>query len=434
MAHAASAEPTGTQRHAGGGPVIGRRQLLGGIAAGAVGVGLGAGAATTGLFGLREDAAATTGPSTAVVPFYGAHQAGIATPVQGHLHFAAYDVITDSREDLNALLRRWTSAAAAMCAGDLVGDNTGQSPLAPPDDNGESLGLPAARLTITIGFGPSLFDERFGFAAQRPAALVDLPHFAADALDPAKCGGDLAIQACADDPQVAVHAIRMLTRLAAGTASVRWAQLGYGSAASTSPDQPTPRNLFGFKDGTANPSGNDDTMLNEQVWVGDSDSASADGGSAAGWMAGGSYLVSRRISMRIETWDRTSLTEQETIIGRTKVEGAPLGQSQERDPINVAQLPVTSHVAIAHPSNHGGAILLRRGYNFVNGSDGLGHLDAGLFFLAYQRDPRRQFIPIQTALARSDAMNEYLQHTGSAIWAVPPGIARGGYWGDTLFA
>jgi deferrochelatase/peroxidase EfeB len=195
--------------------------------------------------------------------------------------------------------------------------------------------------------------------------------------------------------------VRNLTRIAAGRAAVRWAQLGFGKASSTDTAGPTPRNLFGFKDGTA-------------------------------WMAGGSYLVSRRIRMTIETWDRTSLDEQETIIGRCKDVGAPLGSPHERSTVRPAALPETSHVRLAHPSRHGGARLLRRGFNFVDGSDGLGHLDAGLFFLAYQRDPRRQFVPIQRELARNDRMNEYVRHTGSAVWAVPPGVDAGGWWGQTL--
>ena len=150
------------------------------------------------------------------------------------------------------------------------------------------------------------------------------------------------------------------------------------------------------------------------------------------WMAGGSYLVARRIRMLIETWDRTSLDEQETLVGRTKGVGAPLGSARERDTVHPHALPATSHVRLAHPSQHGGARLLRRGFNFVDGSDGLGHLDAGLFFLAYQRDPRRAFVPIQTALARNDALNEYLRHTGSSLWAVPPGVGPDGWWGETL--
>ena len=149
-------------------------------------------------------------------------------------------------------------------------------------------------------------------------------------------------------------------------------------------------------------------------------------------MAGGSYLVARRISMLIETWDRTPLGEQETLVGRDKGEGAPLGLAKEFDPVVPQDLPVSSHVRLAHPSLHGGAQMLRRGFNFVDGADSLGHLDAGLFFLAYQRDPRTAFIPVQTLLARQDGLMEYLQHTGSGLYAVPPGVGEQGYWGETL--
>ncbi len=228
------------------GPVVSRRgalRLLGGGAA-AVGAGY-----------ALHGAAAQAAPTTAdAVPFHGPHQAGITTPVQGHLHFAAFDVTTRDRAALVRLLRTWTSAAASLTAGLPVGPDgaLGGSPLAPPQDTGEALGHGTSRLTLTFGLGPSLFDDRFGLAARRPPALADLPPFPGDALDPAHSGGDLCVQACADDTQVAVHAVRNLTRLASGTATVRWAQLGFGRASTTTPGEPTPRNLFGFKDGTAN--------------------------------------------------------------------------------------------------------------------------------------------------------------------------------------
>jgi deferrochelatase/peroxidase EfeB len=396
-----------------------RRLLVGASAVGAAGV-VGAVAA--------EAVAQDDGPARRRVEFHGEHQAGISTPVQGHLHFASFDVTTTDRAALVALLEEWTAAARDLTAGRRI-DGSGEaaaSRLAPPSDTGEAVGLDAANLTLTVGFGPSLFDDRFGLADRRPAALADLPPFPGDTLDPALCGGDLAVQACADDPQVAVHAVRNLTRIAAGRAAVRWAQLGFGKASTTDTSGPTPRNLFGFKDGTANVLGTDEQALGEQVWA-----QRADG---SDWMAGGSYLVARRIRMTVETWDRTSLDEQENVVGRTKDVGAPLGSARERDPVRPAALPATSHVALAHPSRHGGARLLRRGFNFVDGSDGLGHLDAGLFFLAYQRDPRRQFVPIQQQLARHDAMNEYVRHTGSSLWAVPPGVGPRGWWGETLLA
>jgi deferrochelatase/peroxidase EfeB len=393
---------------------LSRRHLI--MGAGALGA---AGAA-----GALAVEATAGGPDRRRVDFHGAHQAGIATAVQGHLHFASYDVTTTDRTALVALLQDWTAAAREMTADRRVGGGGSESRLAPPSDTGEAAGLDAANLTLTVGFGPGLFDDRFGLAGDRPAALADLPAFPGDVLDPALCGGDLAVQACSDDPQVAVHAVRNLTRLAAGRAAVRWAQLGFGKASSTEASAPTPRNLFGFKDGTANVLGHDQDALREQVWAHRSDGSD--------WMAGGSYLVARRIRMTIETWDRTSLDEQEQVVGRTKQVGAPLGAARERDRVVPDRLPPASHVRLAHPSRHGGARLLRRGFNFVDGSDGLGHLDGGLFFLAYQRDPRRQFVPIQAELARHDAMNEYLRHTGSSLWAVPPGVDRGGWWGETL--
>jgi len=398
---------------------LSRRRALGLLGAGALGASVGVGAPT-----LRAQASPEA--SRTVVPFHGAHQAGITTSMQGHLHFASFDVTTTDRAALVGLLQRWTSAAAALTTGREVGRDgaLGGQPLAPPEDTGEALGHDASRLTLTFGLGPTLFDSRFGLADRRPAALADLPAFAGDALEPERSGGDLCVQACADDPQVAVHAIRNLTRLASGVAAVKWAQLGFGRASSTNASEATPRNLFGFKDGTANLKADDPAALDEHVWA-----AAADG---ATWMAGGSYLVARQIRMLTETWDRASLQEQEQVTGRTKGEGAPLGSRREHDPLVLPALPPRSHVALAHPSAHGGAQLLRRGYNFVDGTDGLGHLNAGLFFLAYQRDPRRAFVSVQRALSRSDAMSEYLRHTGSSLWAVPPGVQPGGWIGQTL--
>ncbi|GIG93016.1 iron uptake transporter deferrochelatase/peroxidase subunit [Plantactinospora endophytica] len=379
--------------------------------------------------------------AASAVPFHGEHQAGITTPAQDRLHFVAFDVITKDRARLVALLHDWSTAAARMTAGRDAGEIGAVSgiPQAPPDDTGEALGLPPSQLTLTLGFGPSLFRDadgrdRFGLAERRPAALAALPRFPGDALRPEISGGDLCVQACANDPQVAVHAIRNLARLGMGVVSVRWSQLGFGRTSSTSRDQATPRNLFGFKDGTANVKAEDDDLA-QQLWV--------QPGDGPDWMTGGSYLVTRKIRMIIETWDRTSLGEQETLIGRTKGSGAPLGQTDEFDELDLEltgpdgepAIAEQAHVRLAHPSQHNGARLLRRGYNFVDGSDGLGRLDAGLFFIAYQRDPRRQFVPIQTQLARHDLLNEYLRYVSSGLFACPPGVRDDAdHWGRALFA
>ncbi|MEJ5914187.1 iron uptake transporter deferrochelatase/peroxidase subunit [Pseudokineococcus sp. 1T1Z-3] len=409
-----------------------RRRLLTGL--GVAGAALAGAGATAGLTAATSPAAGTVlgRARSATVAFEGAHQAGITTPVQAHLHLAALDVTTDRREDLADLLARWSEAARALTSGRDVGEGgaVDGDPLAPPADTGEAHDLTAARLTLTVGVGPSLFDDRFGLAGRRPAALTDLPAFAGDALEPARCGGDLVVQACAEDPQVAVHAVRTLVRLAAGTAAVRWAQLGFGKASSTDPSEPTPRNLFGFKDGTANPDARDEALMAEHVWVAGGDDPAGD------WLVGGSYLVARRVEMHVETWDRAPLAEQEAVVGRTKGEGAPLGGTGEHDVLDaaaLARLPADSHVSLSHPSRFGGAQMLRRGYSFVDGADGLGHLSAGLVFLAYQRDPRTAFTPVQEALSRADAMGEYLRHTGSGVWAVLPGVTGAGdWWGRSL--
>lgn len=390
----------------------------------------GAGAAVVGAGAAATVATRSPAAASDTYPFYGPHQAGILTPAQDRLHFAAFDVTTTDRAALVALLQRWTAAADQMTRGVAVGAPAVPYD-APPEDTGEALDLPPAGLTITFGFGASLFDRRFGLQRQRPAALVDLPHFPGDDLDLDRSNGDLCVQACSDDPQVAVHAIRNLSRLAFGAAAVRWSQLGYGRTSATSTAQQTPRNLFGFKDGTANVKAEDLTS-DAAVWVQPEDGPD--------WMVDGSYLVARRVRMNIETWDRASLREQEAVIGRTKKEGAPLSGGGEFDPPDFELrgrdgqpvIPATSHVTMSHPDRNNGARMLRRGYNFVDGNDPLGRLDAGLFFLAYQRDPGTAFIPVQTQLARQDALSEYIQHVGSGLFAIPGGFAPGEYVGQRL--
>jgi deferrochelatase/peroxidase EfeB len=416
---------------------ISRRGLIGGGVA-AAGV---AGAFAVGRSSEGSPGEPPTRPAS--YDFRGAHQAGIVTPAQDRLHFAAFDVTTDDRDRLVTLLQQWTEAAERMTAGKPagpVGPVEGPS-ITPPDDTGEAIGLPPSGLTITFGFGPSLFrtddgKDRFGLADRQPAALRTLPHFPADNLDPMRSYGDLCIQACADDPQVAVHAIRNLARIGFGTVSVRWSQLGFGRTSTTSTSQSTPRNLFGFKDGTMNVKAEETSDVEKHVWVGAGDD------SKAAWLAGGSYLVARRINMTIEVWDRQPLGDQEAFVGRTKDTGAPLSGGGEFtkpdfDMPGADDLPIIApdaHVRLVHPDFNGGARMLRRGYNFVDGSNSLGGLDAGLFFLAFVRNPDTHFIPIQTKMASQDALMEYLKVTGSALFAVPPGMTEGEYVGQALFA
>jgi deferrochelatase/peroxidase EfeB len=407
-----------------------RRRLLAGGAATAAGAGLGAGG-----YLLGESHERDPGPADAkAIPFHGAHQAGIATPAQDRLHFAAFDLIDGTQSGLRDLLRTWSEAAEQMTKGDLVGAGTRQQALAPPDDTGEARGLAPASLTVTIGVGPGLFAKgRLGLEAKRPAALAPVPALPGDQLRTDRSGGDLCVQACADDPVVAFHAVRNLTRLARGTAVMRWSQLGFGRTSTTSRSQATPRNLMGFKDGTANIRGEDSDALRRHVWLGDDESPA--------WMRGGTFVVTRRIRMLIEVWDRAALQDQEQTIGRVKTSGAPLGGVREDDPIDLAarapdglpQIPAKSHVRLASPKVNHGHRILRRGYSFTDGVvEDLGQLDAGLFFIAYMRDPAT-FAAIQRRLGSSDALNEYIEHTSSAVFAVPPGARPGGYVGEGLF-
>jgi deferrochelatase/peroxidase EfeB len=419
-------------------PSPSRRRVLAGaglFGAGAVAGGLG------GYFGRGGDSSASgstntadavTGESDVTIPFYGAHQAGIATAAQDRLAFGTMNVVSGtSRSDLQDLLKDWTTAAARMTAGQLVGEDS--QPYAPPVDTGEAVGSPVSRLTITVGDGPSLFDSRFGLAARKPAALAQLPPLPNEDLDPNYTGGDLCVQACSDDPLVAFHAVRNLARIGMGVVEHNWMELGFGRTSTTSTGEATPRNLLGFKDGTRNIKAEQTELMDDYVWAGkESDQA---------WLRGGSYLVARKIRIFVENWDRDYLQDQENVIGRSKVAGAPLSGGTEfttpnfhakaADGLGTA-IPAHAHIRLASFENNGGTRILRRGYSFTDGIDPQrGTLLGGLFFIAFMKNPS-QFIKLQNALA-SDALNEYIQHTGSGVFACPPGLQRGQSYGDGLF-
>jgi deferrochelatase/peroxidase EfeB len=410
---------------------LSRRRLLTSAGLGAAGIGLGAGGYLVG----HDNAEAAEAEGSGAVAFYGEHQAGIATPVQDRLHFASFDLETDSKAELRELMEKWTVAAREMTEGKMIGTPTGsRTELAPPEDTGEAFGLPASNLTITFGFGPSVFERPgLGLAAQRPAALKPLPDLPGDQLDGLESNGDICVQACADDPQVVFHAVRNLARIGRGTVTMRWSQLGFGRTSTTSRDQVTPRNLFGMKDGTANIRSEDTEAMDKYVWV--------DEGPA--WIKGGSYVVTRRIRMVLEVWDRSSLEDQERTIGRRKYSGAPLGEEDEFDPLPLEELgnggapviPRDAHVRLASAQENDGVRILRRGYSFTDGVDeSLGELEAGLFFITYQRDPEEQFVALQRKLGVHDALNEYIKHVGSALFAVPGGTKPGGYVGEALLS
>jgi deferrochelatase/peroxidase EfeB len=371
------------------------------------------------------------------VPFHGAHQAGIGTPAQEFISLAAFDVTSGSADDLRSLLEGWTRAAVALTTGRRYGPRSEESSQ-PPADTGEAVGLGPSQLTITVGFGPSLFGSRsrsrFGFGRRRPSALHRLPPFRGENLDRARSDGDLCVQACADDPQVAFHASHVFARIASEVATLRWAQQGFGRTSATSRSQATTRNLMGFKDGTDNIRAEDTDAMERFVWVQRDDGPS--------WMEGGSYLILRRIRMLFDVWDATSLEGQQRVFGREKLSGAPLGERNEHDPVNLLArtngeltIPANAHIRLASPAYNHGQRILRRGYSYAELPEpGSGQIDAGLLFICFQRDPRRQFIPLQRQLADSDALNHHTLHTGSALFACPPGVKPGGFIGEGLFA
>ncbi|RKP45154.1 iron uptake transporter deferrochelatase/peroxidase subunit [Trinickia fusca] len=381
-------------------------------------------------------------PMAAAEPFFGEHQGGIVTPQQSHAYVATFDLKTEKRDELVQLLRDWTAAAAKLTRGAALEDYGQTGDDAVPADSGEALGIGPAGLTITFGFGPGIFThegkDRYGLAARRPAALVDLPRFNGDQLLPEKSGGDLFVQACANDTQVAFHAVRQLAKMGYGILQMRWGQAGFMSSARGQ----TPRNLMGFKDGTNNPSTQDRSLMNQFVWARDEGSA---------WMNGGTYTVVRRIRITLEHWDRMERGFQEQVVGRHKLSGAPIGKQHEHDPVDLTatdkdgnpQIPENSHVRLSNAASNNGAQILRRAYSYNDSTNFYierwppwrqeTEYDAGLLFIAHQRDPRTGFIPINEKLSKLDMMNQFTTHVGSGIFACPPGAREGSFIGAGLF-
>jgi deferrochelatase/peroxidase EfeB len=363
-------------------------------------------------------------------PFYGqGPQAGIHTPQQRHALYMTFDLTATRQRDLQVLLARWSAAIAQMMKGGTVGQVEPSQPNAVGFDTGEALNLGPAALTVTVGLGPKVFTEAYGLAQRKPSRLRELHPLPSDAFIPGLTGGDLSLQACADDPQVAYHAIRDLARIAkeTGTAQTRWTVMGFGRA-SAGKGQATPRNLLGFKDGTRNIK--EDADFEKFVWIKE----------GPAWQHRGTYQVVRKIQMRIENWDTDRIGDQNDIFGRHKESGAPLTGKHEFDTPDFAGkdasgnliIPATAHIRLAAHENNDGIKILRRSYNYTDGINQFGLLDAGLLFITYQNDPAH-FERLQTKLGASDALNEYIAHIGSAIFFVPPAPQEGSYIGQALF-
>lgn len=364
-------------------------------------------------------------------PFDGTHQAGILTPRPAQATFAALDSIAPTRAVLEETLRALSIRARELTVG-------GPIPLleedAPPPDSGilGPVNTPDA-LTVTIAFGASLFDGRYGLAGQRPAELVQMPTFPIDNLNSAESHGDVLLQICAHQRDTVAHTLRELLRTVRGSLQLRWNIDGFtGAARGPTPENHT-RNLFAFRDGTANPPTTDEAMMNELVWVGAGEPE---------WAAGGTYQVVRIIRQHVEFWDRVGLFEQQELIGRVRSTGAPLGGTSEfeepryeLDP-HGKRIPLTAHIRLANPRTPQTANqrILRRGYNFTRGFDAAGELDQGLVFVAFNQSPKRQFVAIQTRLLE-EPMIDYITPVGGGYFFAPPGTGGGPGWiGEGLFA
>ncbi len=430
---------------------LSRRALLGSAL---VAVG---GAAAIGFAGARltaEPSESDLAPSTslaskaAISPF-GAHQSGIATVQQQYVTLVAADLTVKDAVSLRRFLVD-VSATVALIA---RGEETPPSPMYPegavtPTDF--ATGLSPAHLTMTVGVGSRVFDLP-GVTREAPRRLRPLPAFTGDHLDPRWGGGDLIFQICADDAQVVSAAMRALRARMPGYAVIRWTQSGFLSSPQGGG---TPRNMFGQKDGTSNPRV-ESTAFDDVVWALPDEPT---------WFNGGTYLVFRKIRMKTANWDLTARDEQDAVIGRRRSDGSPLTGTREFDEPDLEATTVDGTAIIdsgAHIRRAHGFSMLRRSYNYDYGfltaiaggspdplehpenhphapgtedhhHGGHGKLDVGLLFCAYGNDPDSQFIAAQQRLAEQDRLNQFIQHTGSAIFAILPGFRKGGYIGDTL--
>ena len=388
-----------------------RREFLKKAGIGGAGLALGLSGASA-FFANKEQGSKNIADGQEEISFYGKHQAGITTPMQKNIYFVVLDLHTKDKEEIIQLFKDWTNYSEKLVNGDLV-KKDGSNALLPPSDTGETVGLNPYRLTLTFGVSAS-FLTKLGLEKKRPKLFRDLPAFPKEQLREQYTGGDIVIQACADDEQVAFHAVRNLIRKGRNKVTMKWSQSGFAAIGDR---METPRNLFGFKDGTANVTTEKD--FDKVVWSDSQD-----------WMKNGSYMAVRRIIMHLETWDRTNLQEQENTFGRHKESGAPFGKKNEFDEVDLSLLPADSHVRLAKEVD---LPILRRSYSYSDGIDPkTGQFDAGLLFIAFQKDPD-SFVKIQTNLGAVDKMNEYVTHIGSGLFACFGGVKEGGYIGQDLF-
>ncbi|MCX5110698.1 iron uptake transporter deferrochelatase/peroxidase subunit [Streptomyces sp. NBC_00378] len=414
---------------------ISRRRLIGSAgAAGAAGLVLGAAGGATGYAATRPDEpTALTAVGSTQVMFHGKHQPGITTPLQASGHLVAFDLVPGAgRKEAAALMRRWSATAERLMAGEPAGSGAADGP---DHDTGIALDAGPSSLTVTFGFGRTFF-ERTGLADRRPPGLDPLPPFSSDHIDTARSNGDLWVQIGADDALVAFHALRAVHKEAAPAARVRWQMNGFNRAPGATARPMTARNLMGQVDGTNNPKPAD-SDFDRRIFV----PAARDGSDAKyDWLAGGSYVVVRRIRMLLDDWEKLPVERQEQVIGRRKKDGAPLSGGTETSAMDLDRagpdgkllIPENAHARISTPEKNSGAAMLRRPFSYHDGISADGTPDAGLLFICWQADPLRGFVPVQRKLDRGDALSPFIRHEASGLFAVPGGAADGEYVGQRL--
>ncbi|MEV6541210.1 iron uptake transporter deferrochelatase/peroxidase subunit [Streptomyces sp. NPDC051665] len=400
---------------------ISRRRLLG--TAGATGLVLGAAGGAVGYASAPAGATPLTSLGEDMAMFHGKHQPGITEGLQARGHLVAFDLAAGaSRKEAAALLRRWSTTAQRLMAGEAAAQ----------DDTEVARDAGPSSLTITFGFGNSFF-SRTGLEKQRPASLDPLPDFSSDHLDKARSNGDLWVQIGANDALVAFHALRTIQKDAGSAAKVRWQMNGFNRTPGATSHKMTARNLMGQLDGTRNPKPTE-SDFDKRIFV------PASGSTDPAWMANGSYAVVRRIRMLLDDWEKLSTTAQENVVGRRKSTGAPLSGGGETTAMDLEKtdakgalvVPINAHARIARPDQNGGAAMLRRPFSYHDGIAADGTPDAGLLFVCWQADPLRGFVTVQRKLDRGDALSTYIRHEASGLFAVPGGAAEGEYVGQRL--
>ena len=355
--------------------------------------------------------------------YYAQHQNGIVTPRPAAGMLVAFDVLASDREDLERLFRTLNERIAFLMKGGAVPQ---VDPKLPPVDSG-ILGpvVTPDNLTVTVSVGESLFDERFALGKFKPKRLSRMQGFPNDALDPVQCHGDLSLQFCANTADTNIHALRDIVKNLPDLLLVRWKQEGsVPPQAPVKPGEPaqSARNFLGFRDGSANPDSNDNTAMNQIVWV-------QHGSDEPQWAVNGSYQAVRIIRNFVERWDRTPLQEQESIFGRNKANGAPMDGTRETDVPDYSKDPhgkitkLDAHIRLANPrtAQTRNSLILRRPFNYSNGVNKNGQLDMGLLFICYQRDLVQGFIAVQTRL-NGEPLEEYLKPVGGGYFFTLPGV------------